>query len=99
MPKIVSNKTSIAHIRRSFKANPELEHMTPYVAGGLRIVNFAFDALSEAQKIKAPPGIEIGDIMVRVKNTNSVRAIGEMTTAVWILEVLKKSIGYLDEDV
>ena len=96
-PKIVSDKTSVANIRKAFKANPELAHMAPYVAGGLKIVNFAFDSLTEAQKIKAPPGIEIGEITVRVKNVNSPKAIGEMTTAVWMLDAIKGAIGYEDE--
>ena len=96
--KVVAIKTSIANIRRSFKALPELEHMAPYVAGGLKIVNFAFDAMSEIEKVKAPPGIEVGEITVRVKNPNSVKAMGEMTTAIWMLDAIKQAIGYSDKE-
>lgn len=98
MSKFVSDKKAIAHLRREFKKNPELAHMAPYVAGGLKIVNFAFDSLTEAEKVQAPPGIEIGDITVRVKNPNSLRQVGEMTTALWMLEAIKKAIGYTDEE-
>ena len=96
-PKFVDDKTSVANIRKAFKANPELAHMAPHVAGGLKIVNFAFDSLTEAQKIKAPPGTELAEITVRVKNPDSPRAVGEMTTAVWMLDAIKKAIGYEDE--
>ena len=93
----VIDKTTVAEIRRAFKKNPELSHMAPYVAGGLKIINFAFDSLSEAQKIKAPRGVEVGEIMIRVKNPNNSRAAWEITTADWIMNEVMKAVGYEKE--
>lgn len=94
---IPSDRKSIAKIRRSFKENPELAHLAPYVAGGLKIVHYAFDAIERAQRVKTPRGIELGDICVRVKNPNSAKATMEMAVAVFMIEALKRAVGYEEE--
>lgn len=89
----------IASIRNAFKQSPELAELAPHVRGGLETLNYAFAALEKAKTVKAPAGIEIGEISVRAKNPNSKKANREVDVAIWILEALKKAINYEEDTV
>ena len=90
--------STIAQLKKLLKANPELAPHAPYIAGGIRVVEYSFNALEAAQKVEAPRGIKVSAIEIAPKNLTSKRAVGEVVCANWIFECIKQQIGYEDED-
>jgi hypothetical protein len=90
---INSKAPSVATLRKLFKANPELAPMAPYIGGGLKAVNYAFNVLDAAKTVAAPRGIEIAAIEIHAKNETSKKAVGEIAVANFILDALKQKLG------
>jgi hypothetical protein len=89
---------TLAELRKLLRSNPELASMAPHVAGGIKAVEYAFSVLDAAETIEAPHGIELSAIEIRAKNTTSEKAVGEVTCANWIIEIIKQQIGHKDEE-
>ncbi len=91
--KPISDRTTIAHLKKALARNSRLAHLAPYVAGGLKIIYYAFDALEAGHKIKPPRGMDIGEISIIAKNPSSPKVKGEIAAAAWILEVVTDALN------
>ena len=94
-PKIKITATpTVAELRKLFKANPELAPMAPYIGGGIKAVEYAFNLLDAAKTVEAPRGIELLAIEICAKNATNKKAMGEISVANFIIDAVKKQVGY-----
>ena len=74
------------------KANPDLAHLAPHIAGGIKVVEYGFNVLDAAALIPPPQGVEIVALEFRANSRNK-KASGEVECANWIIETLKQRVG------
>ena len=104
MPKLKKSKIKItvtpptlAKLRKLFRASPELAPFASYIGGGIKAVEYAFNVLDAAATVEAPRGIALASVSIRPKSLASKKAKGEVACADWIIEAIKKQIGYKEE--
>ena len=85
-------------LSKMFKEIPDLAHLAPYVSGGIKAVEYAFSLLDATKTVAAPRGIEVAAIEIRAKNVKSKKAMGEIAVANFILDAVKKRIGYEESE-
>jgi hypothetical protein len=90
--KIKIDKPTVTSLKKTFEADPELQHLAPHIEGGVEILDYAFKAMDAAQTVKAPAGIELGAVEVRAIDENDEKAVGEVAVALWMLECISKQL-------
>ena len=96
--KITATPPTVIRLRKLFKANPDLAPMAPYINGGIKAVEYAFNVLDATKTVEAPRGIELSAIEIRAKNATSKKAMGDIAVANFIIDAVKKQVGYEEEE-
>jgi hypothetical protein len=88
----VSNRKVIHDVKVYFResGDPELATLIPYVAGGLRLVQYAFEASSKLQKVMPPPrGTTLEPVSVIAKTK---KAEQEIIVANWMIGLVERQM-------
>lgn len=87
------NPPTLAELRKLFKSSSELAPLAPYLAGGIKVIEYLFNAMDAANTVAAPCGIKLSAVEVSAKNPSSKKSLGEISVANWIIEAINKQIS------